>query len=247
MQIFALISFGVFVAVSLMVGFRLLRLAWRTRLAPELAIGAQIFFAGGIGYPLWVLGSSGKPPEALMPLLGVLTPLLLSLGAVALYIGIWRIFRPTEVWAGVVAALGSVLALAPEIYDAVTGLEFSQPALTYWMADLARLGCFGWASAEAFAHFRMMRRRQRIGLAEPALANRFLLWGMATASAALLVIASTVNWILFPRGAVGTPIVLIQSVLGLMGSILIWFSFYPPRALEGILLQPSGNGDGSDG
>jgi hypothetical protein len=247
MQIFAQVSFGVFVAVSLVVGFRLLRLAWRTRLAPELAIGTQIFISGGIGYPLWVLAFSGQAPQALLPLLGILTPLFLSIGIAAFYFGIWRVFRPTEPWAAVLAGLGSAAVLIPEIYDAVTGQEFSQPALSYWTADLARIGAFAWASVESFAHFRLMRRRQRIGLAEPALANRFLLWGTATASAALLVVASIVNWLLFPRGTVGTPIVLIQSVLGLVGSMLIWFSFYPPRALKGILLQDSEAGTHGNG
>jgi hypothetical protein len=246
MEIFALISFGFFVAVSLVVGFRLLRLASRTRRAPELAIGALIFLQGGIGHPMWVLDASGVAPAALEPLLAVLTPLCLSLGTVAFYLGIWRIFRPAEAWAGALAALGSAVVLAPAVYDAVTlQTPVTQPALTYWLGDLSRIASFSWMSLESLGHFRMMQRRRRIGLAEPALANRFLVWGMAAASAALLVTASTVNWVLYPRGAVGAPILLIQSILGVVASVLIWLSFYPPRALEGILLQRAGAG--SDG
>jgi hypothetical protein len=183
-----------------------------------------------------------------MPALAVFTPLFLAVGAVALFLGAWRIFRPTEAWAGVLAALGSAAGLVPAVYDAATLQAAStQPALTYWTGDLARIASFAWISLESFAHFRLMRRRHRIGLAEPALANRFLMWGMAAASGALVVTASMVNWLVFPRGTVGAPILLIQSVLGFVASTLIWLTFYPPRVLEGVLLQRAGAGAGSDG
>jgi hypothetical protein len=247
-QIFAFISFGFFVAVSLVVGFRLLRLAWRTRLAPELAIGAQIFFMGGIGYAAWILGSSEAVPQTLTVPVRAVAALCLSFGSAALYIGSWRIFRPSEAWAGVLAVLGAAVLLGTGIYDAAnTETMASQITTRFLPSNLAMIGCFAWMSFESFGHFRMMQRRHRIGLAEPALANRFLLWGMAGAAAALVVTGTTVNWFVFPRGTVGAPIVLMQSILGLVGAVLIWLTFYPPRALEGLLLQRSEAGGSSDG
>jgi hypothetical protein len=70
---------------------------------------------------------------------------------------------------------------------------------------------------------------------------------MAGAAAALVVTGTTVNWFVYTPGTVGTPIVLVQSILGLVGAVFIWLTFYPPRALEGFLLGRSGAGADSDG
>ena len=57
-DLLGLVGFGAFLAVSAVVGFRLLLLARRTRRLPELAIGLNFVFAGLVGYGLLIAAES---------------------------------------------------------------------------------------------------------------------------------------------------------------------------------------------
>jgi hypothetical protein len=58
----------------------------------------------------------------------------------------------------------------------------------------ATLVGFLWGGLESFRHFASLRRRLALGLVDPVLVDRFLLWGVAstTTSALILVIAACV-------------------------------------------------------
>ena len=56
---------------------------------------------------------------------------------------------------------------------------------------------FGWAGSEAFAQYRQARRRVRLGLCDPLVCNRFLLWalfGAMQVSLSLVLLPQYVNY-----------------------------------------------------
>lgn len=50
------------------------------------------------------------------------------------------------------------------------------------------LVCFFWAAAESFHYYGALRRQQSIGLADSVITNRFLLWGIASATCSGLMV-----------------------------------------------------------
>ena len=102
-----------------------------------------------------------------------------------------------------------------------------------------------WAHLECLLYYRTMRRRQRLGLADPVLANRFLLWSLWTGAIALQGLAmlllriaiwsSGAHEVLQAGGDPGGPwLVLIDCVRVMLAIvaptavILAGLSFSPP-------------------
>jgi hypothetical protein len=50
-----------------------------------------------------------------------------------------------------------------------------------------------WASFESLRYYGLMRKRLRVGLAEPLEVNRFLLWGFGSGAAAIILLATTLE------------------------------------------------------
>ena len=77
---------------------------------------------------------------------------------------------------------------------------------------------------------RSVRKRLRLGLAEPAVVERFVLWGSAMWLAAFLTTISMVmeamGWVMI--GTVAGA--LLVGPLGLGIALLLWLAFFPPRA-----------------
>jgi hypothetical protein len=77
--------------------------------------------------------------------------------------------------------------------------------------------------------FARLRRRLRLGLADPLVADRFLLWAIGLSAMALLM-AST---ILAPAAGVDPAApgwVLLESLAGLVGAVSLGVAFFPSRA-----------------
>ncbi|HTO54947.1 MAG TPA: hypothetical protein VMR50_16305, partial [Myxococcota bacterium] len=96
-DLLGLVGFASFIGASLVVGIRLLALAWRTRKLPELAIGANFVIAGALGYSLLLASESlhlfPRRLEGPASFAGVAG---LSIGAGLLALFSQRVFRPTS-------------------------------------------------------------------------------------------------------------------------------------------------------
>jgi len=108
------------------------------------------------------------------------------------------------------------------------------------LGDATRMGAGAWGAFESLRYFTLMRRRLRIGLAEPAVTNRFLLWGIATLTTSGIFFAtSTLMRLQFaPKDAALTPELMIIVSLGTVGAAIVqWLAFIPPafylRWIEG--------------
>ena len=77
----------------------------------------------------------------------------------------------------------------------------------------------------------MMRKRQALGLADPVVTNRFLVWGAGEGVASILVVALLVLTILRGELAPGDPLVSgFVTLTGLVNTLVWWLTFTPPTA-----------------
>ncbi len=86
-----------------------------------------------------------------------------------------------------------------------------------------------WLAAEGLTHYRSARRRLRIGLSDPHVCNRFLLWGLfgvtqlGTGFAVLCLYASYAS-----TGYISTAMDLMLGGLELGSLALVWLAFAAP-------------------
>ena len=181
MALLALLGISAFGVVSFVVGLRLVLLSRRTGLLPERLIGVSLFLAGGLGTALLVAASFAGEARWLVATISVL---MINLGVVALGVFNWRVFRPTLFGATLVAACIALLFLSM-IVDRLAGeyLGASRGVFSITVDYAGRLILYGWATYESLRQYALARRRVRIGLTEPLVANRFLLWGIGTSAA----------------------------------------------------------------
>jgi hypothetical protein len=186
MELFRLFGVGVFLVTCLAVGGKMLLLARRTHRVPEIALGLSLFLSGGLGGILLFIGQSRaeKLGDFALGIRG--TGLLcLSMGAIALWCFTWRVFRPQARWAAVLFAVACAAVVSGFLGEAIAG-DFATDRFANvwsWVGLCGRSLAYLWAGLESLRYHRLMRRRLQLGLAEPLLVNRFLLWGFGALAA----------------------------------------------------------------
>src|SRR5690606_9383241 len=144
--------------------------------------GAALLLGGGIGYLLMVLAHDVLP-RGLAPATLVAANLSLHTGALLLALGTAHIFRPGEARARAgVAAIAVVLAGSDALRLRDPG-TIPPGALVFWTATLGSAAAYGWSAFEAGRYALLLRRRLRLGIADPAVARRIGLWAAACAAA----------------------------------------------------------------
>jgi len=219
--------------VSMVVGVRLLLLARRTRMIPELVMGVSSLGVG-VGSALVVQGSALLEAQAQYAsavfIAGVTGT---SLGALFLGLGVWKIFRAREQWAlwpvvaSAVVLAGSLISLV--FNDAPGRSPAEQPA--YFAGFAIRLAMYVWLAVESIAYGRVLQRRVRIGLADPLMASRFFCWGASgtTAFGGYLVYFACA-W----QGIAPPPLVSVGlGLIGLVTAGAMWLAFFPPAFYAG--------------
>lgn len=235
LSLLRMIGFAALGVVALAVGVKMLSLTWRTREFPEAAIGVHILLLM-LGYTVEFVGIEGTAR------FGILAVLLRGIGNLCYVVAIlvyllftWQVFRPGSRVAAVVAC-ASILALVVGWSGEVFTSDFDFGADRFrapwfWVAFVPRLVCMGWATFEALYEYRRARRRTRLGLSDPLVTNRFLLWGLAALSEFLIYVA-VMSGILrgVPSNFLNGGTALIVSALGMSAAITILLAFLPPRA-----------------
>ena len=234
MKLLGVLGVIAFALASTVVGGRLLWLARRTRAAPELAMGLAFVVSGAIGFPLLIAGQAVQQTSGT----NATTHLLMTLGAgftfsgyVGLGVGCWRIFRPAARWPLVPISLGTLvlLTVCTLVATSSTPAEAPRRELVMWGGVCVGALTFAWNATESFLLYTQLRRRLALGLADPAVVNRVLMWGAGTVAA----FAMTVHGLLL-RVVVGTVVSdghrLISSLFGLVAAVAIWLAFFPPAA-----------------
>ena len=125
----------------------------------------------------------------------------------------WLVYRSASRVAAVATGL---LALA------VGAQLLAQPMLGSFLAaarnvplssarNIIQVIALGWGASEAFAYWARLRKRERLGLADPVLANRFLMWGVSAAAAGLGTAIGVAASLATGRSVLELPAVLASS------------------------------------
>lgn len=163
-------------------GIRLLRLARGTRAQPERWLGLAFLLAGGSAWLLPLAASDGLPAHQARGIAFVAQAGMTATIA-CLVLFTWKVFRaasPLASWlAGALIAANvgagcAVLLGATPIPTGAVGLA----------VILARSTALSWLFVESARSARQVRRRLRLGLGDPIVANRFVLWAISTGAVA---------------------------------------------------------------
>lgn len=225
---------GAFVLVSLVLGVRLLWMAWHTRGLPELAMGLGLFLLGGVGYPILEVVKQARalPVDARVSLLAVQMACH-AIGTTAFAFFVAHVFRPGSripiaLTGLVLAATGGLVVLqlvGPGLAAFVRAGE--GPWRIHGAVSLAPLV---WGGLESARYFHMMRRRLALGLAEPLIADRFRLWSISLfASGAVAGLSTAVE---LAGGSLSGSVVgsLVVAAGGGLSAATLWLAFLPPRS-----------------
>lgn len=234
MQLLSNLCLLVFVVTVTVVGARMLLLARRTRGRPECLIGAGALLVAG-GLLASVASGFGHAVGEVSVPVWVGSELATQVGIVLMYLFTQQVFRPGSgpARAFVVLAAASMPAglagaghaLATSAPDAGS-VEVTGPWLLLCYAGY--VGCFLWSAAEALHRHRLARLRLTVGLAELAVADRFLLWGIFGLAAAGVVGANALGVLLGENLSTSPVVLLPMAVLGLAASAAIYLAFLPP-------------------
>lgn len=196
MLLVAMLATTAFVLVGATVGARMLLLAARTRQLPELYLGGSLFLYAGVGQPFVV---ASRPLGAAFGFEVRLLAVALGLAAIissmlALYLFTWHVFRSDSKWAEPfvwLAACAAILAgtVVLSTIPSTPGLVTQGMKLGIGCLSLVFALGMGWTAWESFRYHGMMRRRLALGLADPIVVNRFLLWGCGCAVTGLTALA----------------------------------------------------------
>lgn len=236
-----------FAVASVAIGARLLAVGVRTRTGPELALGCGFLVGAVAGYvpETLVLSTDLLPADVERAVLAA-TQVAIRLAAVAVLAFTVHVFRHGNRWAhALAAAIVAALALSWLAFP-TTQIYAQTPGDRIWydVFAVARSAAIGWGALESLRYWRRARRRQRLGLADPLVAERFLLWGVGLGAMTALM-AST----LLARAAGVDPAapgwVLLESLAGLVGAATLWLTFFPTRAYRARVARRAAGASGT--
>jgi hypothetical protein len=225
--------------VGTVVGLRLLLMSSRTRQFPEFAVGGALFCYATIAQTaLFVTQAVG--PEASHSVNTAL--LVLRLGAFYLtLIGLatftWRVFGASSTWRkmlvvfAAVTAIGTMSGTLWAFWQQIT-VDGGLPLYARWGLTPQFTMVFAWMAFESLRYQRLMKKRQDLGLADPAVTNRFGIWGFSAGASSLLTLAVNVIILRSDNLVLGAdPLSAgIVSATGIVNTIGWWLTFMPPNA-----------------
>lgn len=228
------VAVGTLFAVWIVTGVRMIVLARRTRALPEFLLGMSLLLQAGIGYPLSVVSQFAGDWSLAVTCVSATCS---NTGMGFLYVFTARVFHDSSRWAwAAVGAAGALLLVQAAGYviaqaAAETQAELLTGILRWGAGSLALSGAaWGWAGWEALRYHGLLRRRVALGLADPVVANRMLLWGLMGAVAFGCVLIDTVLLYSGAPRARDVMLPLVTAIAGLVVSACMLLAFWPPTA-----------------
>jgi hypothetical protein len=231
---------GAFMVWSLVLGCRLVAQAHRTRALPELAMGLAFLVSGLVGTGLGALARTDDVvPAAWIPICAAGGRLSIHAGALCQAIFTWCVFRHDAGWAKAMVA-ATALGLAGASVGAARAGTLGDPldAGGWRLLEVAlQSAAIGWGAVEALRYWRLMRRRVRLGLADPVVTNRFLLWAVAIGGGVCaLLITGVLGALELPAAEVRMSYG-VSATVGLISAAGYWLTFFPPRWYCALLVR----------
>ena len=231
MRMLAAVCGLAFAIVGMVVGIRLIALARRTRGLPELLIAVALLCGGlGVGF-LRVMALHAPLSEGLVSAAALGVHVCRGLATGAIVVMVWRVFAPERAWASALAGtvlLCLALALVGEFREMRPPATTSHPL--YWLWNALLTISFGWGSWASLRYYAGLRRRMRLGLADPVVANRIFLWGFASGCIAIQSPVVLASMVLSGEDRIAPWALVIFSALSCLASATVWLAFFPPRS-----------------
>jgi hypothetical protein len=253
MKLLSVAGLVLFMLTSLIVSSRLWMLWWRTRKLPELLLAVALLCIGFLAY---AAGTAGKllvdGSEQLRSNLTVLGLGIECIGHMSLVLFSWRVFHRESRWAAVWA-----LALCLFIAGALVGEVVSGQHLRYSdmqpisgpflpLALAARATAPAWMAIECFRFHAKLRRRLAIGLAEPLVVQRVLLWGIGIGASAIAYAGTVLHRLVYGTGLRAHDWALSSvSLLATVTAVCLGLAFFPPAPYRRWVERRAAGGDGS--
>lgn len=235
-QLALVASSAAFMLTSGAMGVRLLWLSRTTGGLPERLIGAAFVIMTWLALPIMAASGMGRVQviDVRMGLLITATAFL-WVGFTCMVSFTRETFRPQQWWAGMLSTLISS-CMAGACCGLIAALLTSPGEMTTFQAGklwtgllrVPMLSAFAWAAFEGFQQYGMARKRARLGLGNPIVRNRFLLWGLVGLSQ---VFVHTTSLVLHSRDIpmLGAPLGIFVVASGsALGSVMMFLLFLPP-------------------
>jgi hypothetical protein len=227
------VGFSAFFIVALAVGIRLLVLAARTRELPELLMGIGVLGIGPVGFGLLVGASVAAASPLLQQFLLWIGTLAVASGVLAKYVFNWRVYHPQSAIARFVVIAAGVALFGSSFYSGITGGLVPQSTIAplALLRNSLQIGCLLWGAAESLRYWSKMRLRLRLGLADPVVTNRFLMWAIGAFAAGFGTAVGTAAQVVTGKNTFEVGWVMASSSLhGLVAAVAIGLAFIPPAS-----------------
>jgi hypothetical protein len=227
---FAIFAIAVHSLSCLFVGSRLLLLAWRTGEPPELFAAMAMLGMGPFGLGLTVTSTLLVPHSLFAAnLLWAFAAFALNIGSAGAFLFSVRVFYSGNTRVRAIVGCLIVALIGLWLVEAhLTAFEAAEPAslatrASDWLRSIALL----WGGTESLRYWGNLRKRIALGLADPIVARRFLLWGIALIGNGITSsIDATMK--LFVAQALDYPLLsLTTAFTGLMAACCLTLSFWP--------------------
>jgi hypothetical protein len=213
-----------------LVGFDLIRRSRETQGLPELLLGLAFVF-NGLSY-LFTDLPIVLDKESILNEFSYIGRIFAGCCALTIAVFTWRVFRAAAGWAKWIVWAAGALLLAGLTISALEGDWEGAYPLTYrgfWLEWLAGIVPFIWFSIESLSAYSRSRRKVRVGLGDPLVANRFLLIGLYGTLASSTYPIYLWMYILYElHGVWSDPVNAILGIVEVISLAALWISFSAP-------------------
>jgi hypothetical protein len=224
--LFQLLAGVFFIAVSI----PLLRRGARSGERPERMLGSA-FLLFGISYFFYQLPMI-PTFSALWVEFTVIARLTTAAGLILIAFFTRLVFRRDALWAKWMARGCTLLLIAGITVSFIEGdWEGYRPLSSagFWLEWIGLTAPGIWVAVEGFANHRRAAKRMALGLCDPMVANRFLIWGLfgvGLMGAMIVVIPMNIEYELY--GTFSTWADATGGIVEMFTIATVWFAFYPP-------------------
>ena len=213
-----------------LIGFDLIRRSTETRGLPEFFLGLAFVF-NGLSYFFADLPIILEN-EAIVNEFSYIGRIFAALCAFTIATFTWKVFRVEARWAKwIVSAVGVLLLAGLAVAAIERDWEGAYP-LTYkgfWIEWLGGITPFIWLAAESLHAYSKSRRKVRLGLGDPIVANRFLLIGLYGVLATCTYPIFLWMYIMYERhGVWSDQLNVFAGTVEVISLVALWTSFAAP-------------------
>jgi len=226
-----LIGFAAFFVVALIVGVRLLLLWRRTRQLPELLMAIGVLGIGPVGFGCMLTGVLTTSNPGFSNASFALGMIASASGVLAKCVFNWTVYRRSSIFAMTVTVAVAATLLGLLGLHVMNG-QWAPSGAMAW-DSLARsstqVACLLWGSTESMLYWSKMKKRQKLGMADAVIVDRFLMWGLGAGFAGFGTGLGVVAEIIIGVPSLQIPwVVSSSSFFGFVAAVAIYLAFVPP-------------------